>query len=144
MAIVAEQVEDRVYVVRGVGWRVTVELKDDDMEMGLSERLMEAATRGVEALYGITENDSLVVEGDTDIDLTLIVAPKDREEDESAYLPVPSHIVMANAGFHKESRIIATAWDKKMKELEQEARKAKNSPRNRQEEDGQEGEEDET
>ncbi len=118
MSEVLDAVENNCYVVRGINWRATVMLDEDDMELPLDEKLLEAATKAIEGLYDLSEIEDLVIEGDTDVDIALIVAPKEEEDNDDAYKPVPTHVVLANAGLYRASIIVAKAWTKKMSQDE--------------------------
>ena len=110
------------YYVLGTGWSCYVSPSTLDGEYLTSDDLfIELSTMGVEAFFGLRFNPSLTVlnkEQEPTIGVVLGVCEKGDEDDDNAYLYIPSYLALGNCGKYADSQVAYKAYCEFHEELE--------------------------
>lgn len=126
--LIEKQTPQKSYFVMGSNWSCYIESKKEDTEnLNDEDFKVEICTRAVEVFFGMSQNDTLVVDNKEDepmIGVVMAITERGKEEDEDSYSFVPAHLCLGNCGQYKNSAESFVAYDKFLNFIEEEKKKA--------------------
>jgi hypothetical protein len=106
--ILEKQMPPKSYYVLGTDWYCYVEPTANDLEfLSKEDRMVEIATKAVEAFFGLVVNDTLVQmdkEVEPQIGVVLAIVEKGGEDKPDDYDYIPSYLPLGGAGRYAASR----------------------------------------
>lgn len=93
-----------VYIVSGSNWECEVPIDTDDASLPKIEQMMEAATKAIEILKGVTPSDNFrILDHDASPYLGVMVHVFLKNTNPEKGQFVSSYIALANGGFYEDS-----------------------------------------
>lgn len=110
-----------VFIVTGVNFTVEVKLDEMNAELDFMHQQFEAASRAIETLKNVREDDSCRIMMNPDsrgenpkAGPTVLVHLKDSDPEKA--LPIPTYLCFANIGLYPEANVHKIDFDKRLAE----------------------------